>query len=307
MNRLPGWACGLTLLVLLTACSAGGRGGGAPEGDGIAPIPATPPPQSLLIPGESAEGVLEAGETDRWVFAAAGGDSAAPNLVTVEVWFRPSTASGPEASLKATLVGPDGAPLVEEEGTVTLPPYIVEQELPQAGSYLLQLDALWGTPGRYTLLVTLSGERYLTRPEVYTGGPPAGWPLEELPTGSSGFAWPATRRAISGWYFRDPSNPRHIGLDIAAALYDPIFAAADGVVSFAGPLGGYGNLVVIDHADGWQSWYAHLSAFSVTVGQSVRQGEIIGAAGSTGRSTGPHLHFELRHNGVPVDPLLYLH
>lgn len=308
MSRPPGWACALSLgLLLLTACSSGGNGGGLPEGDTIALVQATPPPQSLLVLGESAEGMLEAGETDRWVFAAAGGDSGTPNLVTVEVWFRPSTASGPEAALRATLLAPDGTTLAEEEGTVTLPPYIVERELPQTGSYLLRLEALSGTPGRYTLLVTLSGERYLTRPEVYSGEPPAGWPLEELPTGSSGFAWPAPRRNISGWYFRDPSNPRHIGLDIAAALHDPIFATADGVVSFADVSGGYGNLVVIDHADGWQSWYAHLSAFSVVVGQEVRQGEIIGTAGSTGRSSGPHLHFELRHNGVPVDPLVYLH
>ncbi len=308
MRRPPGWARALALgALLLTACSSGGTGGGPPEGDPIALAQATPPPQSLLVPGETAEGALEAGETDRWVFAAAGGDSGTSNLVTVEVWFRPSTASDPEASLRATLLAPDGTTVAEAEGTVTLPPYIVEQELPQTGSYLLRLEALAGTPGRYTLLVTLSGERYLTRPEVYSGGPPAGWPLEELPAGSSGFAWPAPRRAISGWYFHDPSNPRHIGLDIAAALHDPIFATADGVVSFADVSGGYGNLVVIDHADGWQSWYAHLSAFSVVVGQQVRQGEIIGAAGSTGRSSGPHLHFELRHNGVPVDPLVYLH
>ncbi|MCS7178345.1 MAG: M23 family metallopeptidase [Anaerolineae bacterium] len=305
MRYLRDWACALVLWVLLTACAAGGNGGGVPEGDEAPPPESTPPPQSLLIPGETVEGTLEPGETDRWVFAALG-DEGSPNLVTVEIWFRPSTASGPEASLKATLVGPDGATLTEQEGPITLPPYIVEQELPRTGSYLLRLEALSGTPGRYTLLVTLSRERYLTRPEVYRGAPPIQWPLDELPSGSSGFIWPSPRRAISGWYFRDPSNPRHVGLDIAAALHDPIFATAAGVVSFADVSGGYGNLIVIDHADGWQSWYAHLSAFSVVVGQPVEQGEIIGAAGSTGRSSGPHLHFELRHNGVPVDPLVYL-
>lgn len=295
----------LLALLLLTACSPSGARGGPSPPDDLPPVRATPPPQSLLIPGEPVEGTLEPGETDRWVFAAVGGRDA-PTLVTVEMWFRPATASGPDASLVATLVGPDGKALVAQEGTVNLPPYIVEQELPQTGSYLLRLDARSGTPGRYTLLVTLSQERYLTRMEVYTGTPPAGWPLEDLPGGSSGFLWPAPKRAISGWYFRDPANPRHIGLDIAAALHDPIFATADGVVSFAGAHGGYGNLVVIDHADGWQSWYGHLSSISVVVGQQVRQGEIIGAAGSTGYSSGPHLHFELRHNGVPVDPLVLL-
>mgnify|MGYP000278482025 CR=1 FL=1 len=129
------------------------------------------------------------------------------------------------------------------------------------------------------------------------------------PDGASGvwgFIWPSPRRAISGWYFRDPRNPAHNGLDIAAALYDPLVAAAAGTVSFADSYGGYGNLVLIDHADGWQSWYAHLSYIAVTAGQAVAQGETIGAAGSTGYSTGPHLHFELRYEGSPVDPLVYL-
>lgn len=307
MIRFLRWGWGPVLVgLLLVACRAGGDGGGKVDSN-LAPLPqATPPPQSLLVPGEAAEGTLETGETDRWVFAAVGGEGGTPHLATVEVWFRPSTSSGPEAALRATLFGPEGVRLAQQEGTVTLPPYIVEQELPQTGSYLLVLEALSGTPGRYTLLVTLSEERYLTRPEVYGGAPPIQWPLEELPTGSSGFLWPSPRSAISGWYFHDPSNPRHAGLDIAAALHDPIFATAAGVVSFADVSGGYGNLVVIDHADGWQSWYAHLSAFSVVVGQQVEQGEVIGAAGSTGRSSGPHLHFELRHNGVPVDPLVYL-
>ncbi len=295
----------LLALLLLAACRPSGAGNGPSPQDDLPPIRATPPPQSLLIPGEPAEGTLEEGETDRWVFAAVGGIEP-PTLATVEIWFRPATASDPDASLAATLVAPDGKVLAIQEGTVTLPPYIVEQALPQTGSYLLRLEARSGTPGRYTLLVTLSRERYLTRKEIYVGTPPAGWPLEDLPEGSSGFLWPAPRRAISGWYFHDPANPRHIGLDIAAALHDPIFATADGVVSFVGPHGGYGNLVVIDHADGWQSWYGHLSSISVVAGQQVRQGEMIGAAGSTGYSTGPHLHFELRHNGVPVDPLVLL-
>jgi murein DD-endopeptidase MepM/ murein hydrolase activator NlpD len=242
--------------------------------------------------------------TDRWVFATAGG-----KLATAEIWFRPATASGPEAEVEATLIGPDGVTLSQEGGTVTLPPYLVEQELPQTGSYLLRLTARSGHPGRYTLLITLSDERLLTRPEVYTGthlsgSPPVGG---EGGLGDSwGFIWPSPQRAISGWYFHDPENPTHAGLDIAADLYDPLFSTADGSVSFADSSRGYGNLVIIDHADGWQSWYAHLSRISVAVGQEVEQGEIIGAAGSTGYSSGPHLHFELRHEGGPLDPLVYL-
>jgi len=278
---------------------------GRPAGDALPPPQSTPPPQSLLVPGEPMEGDLAEGETDRWVFATVGG-----RLATVEIWFRPSTASGPEAAVQATLVGPDGTILAEESGTVTLPPYIVEQELPQTGSYLLRLEAPSGTPGQYTLLVTLSDEPFLTRPEVYTGTLPLEEPRSGHGNGTSGgwgFLWPSPRRAISGWYFHDPENPRHNGLDIAAYLHDPIYAAAAGTVVFADASGGYGNLVVLEHADGWESWYAHLSFISVTVGQEVEQGEIIGAAGSTGYSTGPHLHFELRYQGRPVDRLVYLH
>ncbi len=291
--------------VLLTACGSSQEEGSRPAGDGI-PIPqSTPPPQTLLVPGELVEGELTEGETDRWVFATEGG-----RLATVEVWFRPATASGPDAAVAAVLVGLEGVALAQETGSVTLPPYLVEQELPQTGSYLLRLEAHSGTPGRYTLLLTLSEERLLTRSEVYTGTlfagdpPPAGGGAAG--SGGWGFIWPTPWRAISGWYFHDPANPSHAGLDIAAALHDPLYATAPGTVSFCGRSGGYGNLVVLDHPDGWQSWYAHLSTISVAVGQEVGQGEVIGAAGSTGYSTGPHLHFELRYEGRPVDPLVYL-
>lgn len=295
--------------VLMASCqhSGAGDGGGAPE---AALAHATPPPQTLFTPGEAVDGELAQGETDRWVFAAVGARPDAPLLATVELWFRPASSSGPGAELEATLVGPDGAVLAQERGSVTLPPYIIEQELPQTGSYLLQVDALSGIPGRYTLRVTLSQERLLSRPEVYTSTLPLDWPPlpeEENLAGGWGFVWPTPHRAISGWYFHDAQNPRHAGLDIAAALYDPVYATADGTVAFAGSSGGYGNLIVLDHPDGWQSWYAHVAAVSVVVGQDVRQGDIIGAAGSTGYSSGPHLHFELRYEGSPMDPLVYLH
>lgn len=297
--------CILLAVLLLSACGPQPM----PEppraaGDAFPAIDATPPPQELLIPGQILEGELGEGEVDRWVFASPGGE-----LATVEIWFRPATASGPDAELQAILLGPDSAELVRESGTVILPPYIVEQELAQTGSYLLWLEALSGAPGRYTIQLTLSQERLLTRSEIYTGTLFAGGPPETGGDGSSaswGFIWPSPRRAISGWYFHDPANPNHAGLDIAAWQHDPIFAAAGGTVSFAGPSGGYGNLVLIDHVDGWQTWYAHLSYIAVTPGDEVAQGDTIGAAGSTGYSTGPHLHFELRYNGHPVDPLVYL-
>ena len=85
-------------------------------------------------------------------------------------------------------------------------------------------------------------------------------------------------------------------------MWDPIVVVADGVVVFAEWGGGYGNLVIVGHGTGWRSYYAHLEEIVVEVGQEVRQGELLGGAGSTGYSTGPHLHFELRYQGRPVDP-----
>jgi murein DD-endopeptidase MepM/ murein hydrolase activator NlpD len=98
----------------------------------------------------------------------------------------------------------------------------------------------------------------------------------------------------------------HEGIDIAAELGTPIQAAASGTVIHAGWLGGYGNLVVVDHGDGLATAYAHASAILVAVGQQVSQGDTLSLVGSTGNSSGPHLHFEVRVNGSAVDPLLYL-
>jgi murein DD-endopeptidase MepM/ murein hydrolase activator NlpD len=98
----------------------------------------------------------------------------------------------------------------------------------------------------------------------------------------------------------------HEGIDIAVPSGTPVRASASGTVIHAGWLGGYGNLVVIDHGDGLATAYGHNSALLVAVGQNVSQGETISLSGSTGNSTGPHVHFEVRVNGVPVDPLLYL-
>jgi murein DD-endopeptidase MepM/ murein hydrolase activator NlpD len=98
----------------------------------------------------------------------------------------------------------------------------------------------------------------------------------------------------------------HTGLDFGAGMGDPIRAAGTGVVVWAGPRGGYGNLVAIDHGNGLATLYAHQSRIEVTIGQRVTTGQVIGAVGSTGLSSGPHLHFETREMGTPVDPKLYL-
>ncbi len=114
------------------------------------------------------------------------------------------------------------------------------------------------------------------------------------PVGSGTFIWPTTLHYLSGYDYSPAIN--HYGIDIAGKLGYPVYAVDSGVIVYAGWNNwGYGNVVVIDHGDGWQSLYAHLSQIYVQCGQGVAQGDMIGAIGSTGNSTGPHLHFELRH------------
>jgi murein DD-endopeptidase MepM/ murein hydrolase activator NlpD len=98
----------------------------------------------------------------------------------------------------------------------------------------------------------------------------------------------------------------HTGVDFGASYGTPIHAAADGVVVSAGPLGGYGNATVIDHGNGLATLYGHQSSISVAPGQRVSRGQVIGYVGCTGLCTGPHLHFEVRVRGTPVDPMQYL-
>jgi murein DD-endopeptidase MepM/ murein hydrolase activator NlpD len=123
---------------------------------------------------------------------------------------------------------------------------------------------------------------------------------------SSGFIWPADGVFTSGFGWR--WGRVHQGIDIAAPVGTPIWAAASGEVVFAGwNDGGYGNMIDIRHADGTVTRYAHLHAVHVSEGQQVSQGQVIAAMGSTGFSTGPHLHFEIRPNGgSAVNPMYFL-
>ncbi|NLI40463.1 MAG: peptidoglycan DD-metalloendopeptidase family protein [Caldisericales bacterium] len=98
----------------------------------------------------------------------------------------------------------------------------------------------------------------------------------------------------------------HTGIDIDAKMGAPIVAAGDGFVGFVGWLGGYGNLVILSHGNGVTTFYAHMSRFGCSKGQQVKKGQLIGYIGSTGWSTGPHLHFEYRINDKPMNPLNYL-
>jgi murein DD-endopeptidase MepM/ murein hydrolase activator NlpD len=125
---------------------------------------------------------------------------------------------------------------------------------------------------------------------------PVGWPVKGWLTSSFGMR-------------RDPFNGRrkmHEGLDIAARTGTPVTATADGIVSSVKTEPGYGKVVIVDHGYGYRTIYGHNSRYYVKVGQRVRRGERIAAVGNTGRSTGSHVHYEIRLNGVPVNPYKYL-
>lgn len=123
-------------------------------------------------------------------------------------------------------------------------------------------------------------------------------PPDSAPSTGSGFAWPTASRHISQ-YFRWG----HTGIDIDDRSRPPIYAAETGTIEFTGWLGGYGRLVVVNHGDGLSTYYAHVDKVYVTKGQKVSKGDAIAQIGSTGRSTGPHVHFEVRKNGLPINPL----
>jgi murein DD-endopeptidase MepM/ murein hydrolase activator NlpD len=121
--------------------------------------------------------------------------------------------------------------------------------------------------------------------------------------GSGGWVQPMTGRITSGF------GPRwgrlHAGIDIAAPIGTPVHAASTGRVIAAGPAGGYGQVVKLEHPGGVSTVYGHISRWTVSVGQAVRAGQVIALSGNEGRSTGPHLHFETRLDGQPVDPAAF--
>ena len=131
---------------------------------------------------------------------------------------------------------------------------------------------------------------------VYRGPVPAG-----ASRGSGRFVWPTAGYVTQGFFRYHPA------VDIARAIGTPVMAADNGYVVAAGwSNDGYGNRIVIDHGNGYQTLYGHLSKIFVKVGDSVTRGSQIGLMGSTGRSTGPHLHFEIRRNGVQLNPIGFL-
>ena len=134
--------------------------------------------------------------------------------------------------------------------------------------------------------------------------PPRGWAPPQ-PKGPGEFVWPLEGPVNSS--FGPRAARRHAGLDIGSTRFQQVAAAADGEVTFAqATRSGFGNVVVLEHAGGFSTVYAHLSVIIAREGDSARQGQPIGGVGTSGNASGPHLHFEIRHRGVPLDPLRYL-
>jgi murein DD-endopeptidase MepM/ murein hydrolase activator NlpD len=135
-------------------------------------------------------------------------------------------------------------------------------------------------------------------------GPGAVLPPGAIQGGAHGFIWPVNGPIVSPFGMR--WGQMHEGVDIAVPTGTPIRAAAAGTVAIAGWVSGYGNYTCINHGGGVSTCYGHQEAFAVSAGQSVTQGEVIGYSDCTGHCFGPHVHFEVRINGAPVDPMGYL-
>jgi hypothetical protein len=191
-------------------------------------------------------------------------------------------------------------------GDPTKVPVLVDAILNWPGNDLNPLDPVI-PPGTWVIIPGGQRPFIWEAPMVSTGGTSRTFNLgpgvcpgkyNGIP-GTDAWAWPTDNHDLSGYDFGDA----HRAIDIRAYVGQPIYAAQAGVVVFAGWSDrGYGNLVIIDHLNNWHTFYAHLSQWNVNCGQQVYAGTLIGRAGSTGNSTGPHLHFEMRYNGVGQNP-----
>ena len=199
---------------------------------------------------------------------------------------------GSLASEVSSLYGLKSDPILVTGGEEQVRNSEVSSSLDQL--YALKTSALTGAT---TTGISLGLTRNVTTADwARANSAPNLWPVEGQVTGSFGER-------------TDPFNGEgafHTGVDIAAMVGQPVVAPADGVVQFADFMGGYGRAIVIEHGHCINTRYGHLSGFAVTPGQQVRRGEIIGFVGLSGRSTGPHLHYEVRINDTPVNPYKYL-
>jgi murein DD-endopeptidase MepM/ murein hydrolase activator NlpD len=199
---------------------------------------------------------------------------------------------GSLASEVSSLYGLKADPILSGPETKMLKDAQVVSSLDQF--YALKNSALSGAA---TVGITLGLNRNATTADwLRANAAPNLWPVEGSITGSFG-------ERI------DPFNGEgafHSGVDISSSFGTPVIAPADGVVSFADFLGGYGRAIILDHGHGISTRYGHLANFAVIAGQEIHRGDTIGYVGLSGRSTGPHLHYEVRINDTPVNPHKYL-
>ena len=173
-------------------------------------------------------------------------------------------------------------------------------------------ESLWSIANRYrTSVAALASANGLASRAVLQPGQRLSIPVASVENARSGnasfrFLWPVVGTITSGWGYRTRFEKFHYGLDIAAKTGTPIKAVRAGVVEYAGWKNGYGYCVFLDHGDGLKTAYGHASKLYVKRGQRVEQGQSIAAVGSTGFSTGPHVHFEVRISGRLVNPRPYL-
>jgi murein DD-endopeptidase MepM/ murein hydrolase activator NlpD len=214
---------------------------------------------------------------------------------TLYVWHAGDGLSG-----VASFFGVTAQDIIDWPGNNLDPAIDIENSTIEPGTLLM-------IPGGHRELVTWSAPR-ITRSNPAVAkilGPGACGSVYDGPIGTSTFVWPTPGRTISGYHY-DPVV--HPAIDIGGATGHAIYASDTGVVVYSGWNDwGYGLVIVLDHGNGWQTLYAHLSQINVVCGQGVFQGNVIGLMGSTGNSTGPHLHFEMMHDVYgKVNPLNFL-
>ncbi len=155
-----------------------------------------------------------------------------------------------------------------------------------------------------------SVSKTIVRPEPAPSKPGAAPVSENIIAGKPYFDWPVNQARMTRGFFTHPARKKgrpHLGIDLAAAKNTPILSAHNGLVIYVGrEFKGYGRVVMVEGKDGYASLYAHLAKATVRPGQEVKQGQQVGLMGRTGHATGVHLHFEIRRQTGPVDPLNYL-
>jgi hypothetical protein len=218
------------------------------------------------------------------------------------MWANPAIEDAPDLlriGQEVTILPLDGAYHKVAEGDTLesiAEEYKVEPEAIVACEYN-PLEASVGSIQEGTWLIVPGGEKPYVPKVVttYTGSVPEG------ARGTGRFQWPVLGRITQGYWYG------HRAIDIGAPIGSAVVAADGGFISFAGWTDvGYGYLIVIDHANGFATYYAHLSNIYVFTGQAVERGQVIAASGNTGWSTGPHLHFEVRYYGTQQNPRAYL-